>query len=114
MYTPRGTLVRQGITAVGSLAAALVLGVVKSLPFAAGVIAGGIITVFGLVNLASKNREDKRAGLFLSAAGALTLLSRSPFFPGFSGRILSLGIAGLLVLGVWNGVKFLLGLKARR
>jgi hypothetical protein len=113
-YTSRETLVRQGLVAAGCLAAALVLAVVRSLPLAAGVIAGGIITLFGVGSLRSKETENKRTGALLCVTGVLVLLSRSPFLPGFSGGILSLGVFGLLALGVWNGVKFLLGLKARR
>ncbi|MDR1178367.1 MAG: hypothetical protein LBK64_06030 [Spirochaetaceae bacterium] len=112
-YVPRKTLVRQGITAVGSLASALVLFILKNLPSVAGLIAGGIITLAGLVCVFSKDKEDKKAGLFLSAAGILSLLSRSPLFPRLSGGLLNLGILGLLGLGVWKGVAFLRGLKAR-
>jgi hypothetical protein len=112
-YISREVLVKKGITAVVSLAGALVLFIVKNLPFAAGLIAGGIITLAGLVSLGSKDREDKKAGLFLSVAGILALLSRSPFFPGLSGGLLSLGILGLLALGIWKGIGFLRGLKAR-
>jgi hypothetical protein len=113
VYVPRETLVKQGITAVGSLAGALVLFIIKHLPFIAGVIVGGLVALFGLLCLTSKDREDRKAGLFLCVAGGLALLSRSPFLPGLSGGLLSLGIFGLLGLGIWKGIKFLRGIKAR-
>jgi hypothetical protein len=112
-YVPREVLAKRGVTAVGSIAAGLVLLIVKSLPFAAGLVAGGIITLAGLFCLPSKNKEDKRAGLFLSAAGILALLSRTPPFRGLAGGLLSLGIAGLLGFGIWKGIQFIRGLKAR-
>ncbi|MDR1429710.1 MAG: hypothetical protein LBI85_05425, partial [Spirochaetaceae bacterium] len=82
-------------------------------PFAAGLIAGGIIALIGIVSLVSKDREDRKAGFFLAAAGGLALLSRSPLLPKFSGGLLSLGVIGLLGLGIWKGIAFLRGLKAR-
>jgi hypothetical protein len=112
-YVSRETLAKRGVTAIGSIAAGLVLLVVKALPFAAGIIAGGIITIAGLFCLPSKSREDKRAGIFLSAAGVLALLSRTPLFHGIAGGLLSLGIAGLLGFGLWKGFQFIRGLKAR-
>ena len=65
--------------------------------------------------ISSKDPADKRAGLILTAAGALTVLSALPIpvISGFSKVLLGIGVFGLLALGVINAVKFFRGLKQR-
>ena len=112
-YVPREVLVKDGMTAIGSLAGSVVLLIVKALPAVVGIVAGGIITVVGLGALFSSDKTDKKAGIAITVAGALSLLARFPFLGKFAGGLLTLGIIGLLGVGIWKGVKFLRGLKAR-
>ena len=111
------SLSKTGVSAVGYTAAGIflmILNAVSSLTIP-GLIVGGIVGLFGIRSIASKDPADKRAGLVLTAAGALTVLSKIPipFIQGISGFMLGAGAIGLLGLGIWNGIKFLIGLKKR-
>jgi len=111
------SLSKLGVSAVGYTAAGIflvILGVVSSNPIV-GIIAGGIVTLFGFGSFTSKDLADRRAGLVLLTAGVLTILSKIPipFFQPFSKVLLGIGAFGLLALGVVNGIKFLIGLKKR-
>jgi len=111
------SLSKMGVSAVGYTAAGvflIVLGAISSAPLV-GFIAGGIVGLLGLGSLASKDPADKKAGLVLTAAGALTILSKIPIplIQPFSKVLLTVGAIGLLGLGIWNGIKFLTGLKKR-
>ena len=106
-----------GVSAVGYTAAGvflIVLGAISSAPLI-GILAGGLVGLLGLGSLTSKDLADKRAGLVLTAAGALTILSKIPIplIQPFSKVLLTIGAIGLLGLGIWNGIKFLIGLKKR-
>jgi hypothetical protein len=69
----------------------------------------------GIASFTSKDPADKKAGAIITAAGALTILSKAriPAIGTLSGVLLSIGAVGLLALGVINGIKFLIGLKKR-
>jgi hypothetical protein len=110
-------LSKLGITAIGYTAAGVflfLLQFVTKIP-GIGLIAGGIVCFFGIASLSSKDNADKRAGSIITAAGVLTLLSRLriPLIGGISGTLLAIGSIGLFALGIWNGIKFLVGLKKR-
>jgi len=111
------SLSKMGVSAVGYTAAGvflIVLGAISSAPLI-GILAGGLVGLLGLGSLTSKDLADKRAGLVLTAAGALTILSKIPIplIQPFSKVLLTIGAIGLLGLGIWNGIKFLIGLKKR-
>jgi hypothetical protein len=116
-YLSTSSLSKLGISAIGYTAAGVFLFIlnVAAKSFVPGIIIGGLVGLFGLVSLKSKDLADRRAGVILTAAGALTVLSKIPipFIQGFSSVILGIGAVGLLVLGIWNGIKFFIGLKKR-
>jgi len=80
-----------------------------------GLIIGGIVCLIGIGSLMSKDPADRKAGFLITAAGALTILSKAriPFLTAISGTLLSIGAIGLLALGVINAIKFFIGLKKR-
>jgi hypothetical protein len=115
---PARTLEKLGLKAVANLAGGLlflVLGVLSARIPIAGFILGGLSGLFGIFTLFSKDKEDRKAGLVLTAGGVLAVLSRAgaSFFRPIAGSLLSIGAFGLIALGIWNGIKFLTGLKSR-
>jgi hypothetical protein len=115
-YTPSSVLTKQGVSAVGGIAGGLILMVIDALPRFLSVGAGALIGLAGISALFSKDKTDRKAGLIATAAGALTVFSRVGLLEArpLAGTLLSIGAVGLLALGIWNGLKFLRGLKARR
>jgi len=112
------SLSKMGVSAVGYTAAGIFLGVLNAIAgghWLPGLIVGGIVTLLGFGSFASKDPADKKAGLILTVAGALTVLSAIPipFISGFSKVLLGFGVFGLLALGVINAIKFFRGLKQR-
>jgi len=109
------SLTKSGVAAVGYIAAGAFIGILNA--FSAipilGTIAGGVVLLIGIGSFFSKDPADKKAGLIITAAGALTLLSKIPFLTGVSQALLGVGIVGLLALGVFNAIKFFRGLKKR-
>jgi hypothetical protein len=112
-YTPTSVLAKQGVTAIGGIAGGVLLLIMGALPPVAGIIAGAVVGVVGLGALLSRDPADKKPGAVIAAAGLLTILSRLPIFGGLAGGLLGLGTLGLFAMGVWNGIKFLRGLKSR-
>jgi hypothetical protein len=115
---PARTLEKQGFAAVANLAGGLfllVLNVVGGRFPIVGVILGAAAGVLGLAALLSKDREDRKPGLIMTAGGILEILSRTgaALFRPLAGTLLSIGAFGLIALGVWNGIKFLKGLRSR-
>ncbi|MCL2179939.1 MAG: hypothetical protein FWB83_02330 [Treponema sp.] len=111
------SLSKLGVSAVGYSAAGIfliVLNAVASLSVP-GLIVGGIVLLLGLGSLASKDPADKKAGVIITSAGTLTILSKIgiPFITPVSGALLGIGAIGLLGMGIWNGIKFLIGLRKR-
>jgi hypothetical protein len=63
--------------------------------------------------LTSKDKEDHFPGTVITAGGVLCLVAQIPIL-GLLGKIaLGIGAVALIGIGVWNGVKFILGLKSR-
>ncbi|MDR0786091.1 MAG: hypothetical protein LBE74_09485 [Treponema sp.] len=112
-YDPPNTLTRRAVTAIGSIAGGIGLFALGSLGIIPGIIAGGITAVAGLASMASSDKTDKNTGAFLAGAGALTIASKLPLIGGLAGLISGIGALSLIGIGVWNGVKFFKGLKAR-
>ena len=111
------SLSKTGVRAVGYTAAGIFILVLNAVArsFWPGLIIGGIIAFFGFGSLRSKDPADKRAGILITAAGILTVLSKIPipFIQGVSSVLLGIGAVVLLAVGIWNGIKFFIGLKKR-
>jgi hypothetical protein len=115
---PARKLEKLGVAAVANLAGGgflFVLGIVGARLPIVGIILGLVAGVFGIVTLCSKDPIDRKAGVILTAGGILAVLSRvgAAVFRPLAGTLLSIGAFGLIALGVWNGIKFLKGLKSR-
>ncbi|GHV74409.1 hypothetical protein AGMMS49940_17110 [Spirochaetia bacterium] len=113
--TPTNVLAKQGVTAIGGIVGGVVLMIIRALPSFIGLIAGVIVGVVGIGGAMSKERDDRKLGLLTAVAGGLAVLSRIPIKPlaALSGTLLGISALGLLAVGVWNGIKFIRGLKGR-
>ena len=111
------SLSKLGIAAVGYTAGGIFLFLLNIIARARGIglVAGSVVCAVGIVSLLSKDPTDKKAGAVIAAAGILTVLSKTgiPLITATSSTLLSIGAIGLLVLGIWNGIKFFVGLKKR-
>jgi hypothetical protein len=106
-------LAKQGITAVGGIVGGLALIIMRALPPVVGLVAGVIVGVIGIGGVLSKDPDDRKPGLLAAAAGALSILARVGIIRPLAGTLLGISALGLLVMGVWNGIKFIKGLKGR-
>ena len=122
-YEIKPSVSREALVKDGTSAAVCLIGGVylMVLSFGArftflGIALSGFALLMGLGSLFSKDREDIKPALILTAAGMLGLLFR--FGPGpvraFSAFILGLGAIGLFAAGIWKGIRFLIGLKSRQ
>lgn len=116
--TPREVLVKLGTAAVAHLAGGALLFVMTMgarfrIP---GIILSLGTLVLGAGALLSKDKEDRKPGMVITAAGVLGMLVQ--FGPSllkpFAGFALGLGAIGLIASGIWKGIKFLRGLKSRQ
>jgi hypothetical protein len=112
-YTPTSVLAKQGVAAVGSLIGGAGLLILSALPPVVGIIAGAVVGVIGVGAMMSKDPEDRKPGIIVAAAGGLSILSKIGIVRPLAGTLLGIGAIGLLAIGVWNGIKFLKGLKSR-
>ena len=116
-YPSTSTLSKHGITAVGCTAGGIFLLIMQTIARSTvlGLILGGIACVVGIISLASRDSTDKKAGAIITGAGVLVMLSKTkiPFIGPLSGVLISISAVGLLALGVWNAIKFFIGLKKR-
>jgi hypothetical protein len=114
-YTPTNVLAKQGVTAIGSLIGGAGLLIAGALPPVMGIIVGAVIGVVGIGAAMSRDPDDRKPGIIAAAGGGLTILSKIGIgiVRPLAGTLLSVGAIGLLVMGVWNGIKFLKGLKSR-
>jgi len=115
---PREVLVKQGTSAIASLAGGaflLILAFGARFPIL-GIILSAAALIVGIGALFSKDRADKKPGLVLTGAGAMGMVIRFgiPLLKPFAGFVLGLGGIGLIAMGIWKGIKFLLGLKSRQ
>ena len=115
---PRDILVKQGTSAIASLAGGIFLMI---LAFGArfpvlGIVLSAIAVVIGIGAMFSRDRDDKKPGIILAAAGVLGMVIRFgiPVLKPFAGFILGLSALGLFAMGIWKGIKFLKGLKSRQ
>jgi len=111
------SLSKLGITAVSYIAGGVFLFLLNIISRfrVFGLVVGGVVCLVGIGSLLSKDAADRKAGLLITAVGALAVLSKSKitFLVAVCGTLLSIGAVGLLVLGVINGIKFFIGLKKR-
>ncbi|GHU61087.1 hypothetical protein FACS189445_2700 [Spirochaetia bacterium] len=111
--TPTNVLAKQGVTAIGGIVGGTVLMIMRALPWPLGIAAGVIVGVVGIGGILSKDPDDRKPGILAAAAGALSILARIGIIRPLAGTLLSISALGLLALGVWNGIKFIKGLKSR-
>ena len=119
-YTPTNVLAKQGVSAVAQIAGGVIILLMhvfsaRILPL--GIIFGLIIGGVGLSALFSKDPADKNPGLILTAAGILKLAFHVGVFPivkSLAGTLLTVSSLGLLAMGIFNGIRFLMGLKSRK
>jgi hypothetical protein len=116
-YGSTRTLAKQGVAAVGMIAGGVFLFIIEALARfrVVGLVMGVAVGIVGLSALLSKDPEDKKPGLIITAAGVLVILSKTgiPILRSLAPTLLSVGAVGLLVMGIWKGIKFLKGLKSR-
>jgi hypothetical protein len=112
-YTPTGVLARQGVTAIGSLIGGAGLLIAGALPPVPGIIVGAVVGVIGIGAAVSGDRDDRKLGIFAVAAGSLTILAKIGIVKPLAGTLLAIGAVGFFAAGIWNGIKFLKGLKSR-
>jgi len=115
---PRDVLVKQGTSAVAYLAGGIFLMILTfagKLPIL-GIILSLAAVVIGVGALVSRDREDKKPGLILTAAGVMGMVLRFgiPILKPIAGFILGLSALSLFAMGIWKGIKFLIGLKSRQ
>ena len=115
---PREVLVKQGISAVLNLAggAFLLIMAIGSRLSLLGMLLSVAALVIGIGAVLSKDREDKKPGLVLIAAGVLGMIMRLriPLLQPIAGTILGVGAFMLFGMGIIKGIKFLIGLKSRQ
>ncbi|MCL2759223.1 MAG: hypothetical protein FWD22_03340 [Treponema sp.] len=111
------SLSKLGITALGYIAGGVFLFLLNVIARfkVFGLIVGVLVCLVGIGSLFSRNPADRKAGIIITAAGALVVLSKTgiPGIAIISGVLLTIGAIGLIVLGIFNAVKFFIGLKKR-
>jgi hypothetical protein len=112
-YTPTNVLAKQGMTAIGGIVGGVALIIMRVLPPVIGIAAGVIVGVIGVGGILSKDPDDRKPGILAAVAGGLSILARVGVIRALAGTLLSVSALGLIVMGVWNGIKFIKGLKGR-
>ncbi|GHV96561.1 hypothetical protein AGMMS50293_28810 [Spirochaetia bacterium] len=111
------TLAQQGITAIGCTAGGIFLFVMQAIARfrVLGLVMGAAACVVGIVLLLSKDSANRKPGAVITGAGFLVVLSKTGILllKAAAGTLLSIGALGLLAMGIWNGIKFFIGLKKR-
>ena len=102
---------KNSILMLGCFVGAVLLFILNALPGFFSFITGALLAFFGYGILTSKKSNDKMAGFVIIIVGALTILSIFPFFKHPASWLLKAGAIALLVLGVWNGILFLLSFR---
>lgn len=112
----KNTLSKTGVNAVFQIAGGVVLAVLGALPVLLSTIVGGALTIIGLAGVSSRDTEDKKIGIVLTLAGAATVLSRHgvlKILKAAGGLVLHAGAFALIGLGLFNAIKFIIGIKKR-
>ena len=116
---PRKVLVKQGFSAVAYFVGGVFLMImaVGSSHGLFGIILPVAALVIGIGALLSRDLEDKKPGLILTATGVMGMIVRFiriPPLQAVAGTVLTIGAFGLLAAAIWNGIKFFRGLKSRQ
>ena len=111
----RETLQKLGLSAVFNIAAGVfltIMTVLGSLKFV-GIALSVVAFVIGVSAIFSKDRDDKKPGLFITAAGVLGLIVHFglPIMKPIAATILGVSGIALIATGIWKGIRFLFGLK---
>jgi len=107
---PRRELTKQGVQGVSGVGGGIILLLATSTPIL-GIIVGALLTVAGISF--SRSRGDRVPGAVLTGAGILGILSALPFLGGIAGTLLTIGGVGLLGLGAWKLIQFIINLRKR-
>jgi len=108
---PTNTVAKYGVYMVAGIGGAIILLALKNIAWL-GIIVGAVVLFLGIGVISAKNTKDTFPGVLCVAAGVLAILSSLPL-GGFSRLLLWLGVLALLIVGIWNGVKFVLSIKSR-
>jgi len=108
---PRKDLVKQGSKGIGGIIGGAVVLALNALGPIASLVVGGIIGISGL--MMSRKKEDRATAYVLAGAGALTAITAIPAIGGLAGWLLGVSGVGLLLLGGWNLIKFIIGYRKR-
>ena len=116
-YSSRTELAKCGMTAIIYSASGILLFVLQFLARfrVLGMVLGVALCIWGIISIRSKNPADTKPGALLTAAGVLTLLSKTGIMAlqVVSGTLLTMGAFGFLAMGVVNAFKFFTGLNKR-
>jgi hypothetical protein len=116
-YGSTKNLAKQGVTAICMLGGGLFLLVVGTLIRfrVVGLVIGVLTGIVGIFALLSKDPDDRKPGLLITAAGFLVILSKTgiPVLRSLAPALLIIGALGLMAMGVWKGIQFLKGLGRR-
>jgi hypothetical protein len=116
-YGSTKALSKQGVAAIAMIGGSVFLFVVEALARfrVVGLVMGAAAGIVGISALLSKDPDDKKPGLVITAAGLLVILSKTgiPILRALAPTLLNIGAVGLLVMGIWKGIKFFKGLKSR-
>ena len=82
----------------------------------AGLVIGGVLALLGFSGIFSRDSSDRKDGLFVLFAGVVLFGAAWGIGPikNAASWLLSTGGVVSLALGVWNGLRFLLGMRKRR
>ncbi|MDR1635878.1 MAG: hypothetical protein LBR93_00940 [Treponema sp.] len=117
-FPPARKLEKLGVAAIADIAGGVflfVLGILGARFPLLGIILGGLSVIAGIAAIRSRDPADRKAGAILAAGGGLAILSRvgAVFFQPLAGTLLSIGAFGLFAMGIWKGIRFLMGLRRR-
>jgi hypothetical protein len=116
-YGSTKNLAKQGVAAIGMIAGGVFLFIMEALARfrVLGLVMGAAAGLVGITALLSKDPDDKKPGFIITAAGVLVILSKTgiPVLRSLAPTLLSIGAVGLLVMGIWKGIKFFKGLRSR-
>ena len=116
--TPQEELTKEKNTALAHLLSGFVLMVltIGARFRLIGIVLSATLLIYGLGNMLSRDRKDKKQGLIMTIAGVLGLAVQFgiPMIRPFSMFILGLGAMGFFASGLIRGIQNLLNKDSRR